>query len=60
MYSRNHCCRGKAVSIKLFCVSVALDMQHAKHLRLIKLSSVARQNVPYSSTLINKRQDFMK
>jgi hypothetical protein len=38
----NHCCRGKAVSIIYSdCVSVALVIQHAKHMYCIILSSVA-------------------
>jgi len=38
--SRNHCCRGKAMSIKYYdCVSVAIAMQRAKLLgRTILLS----------------------
>jgi hypothetical protein len=36
--SRNHCCRGKAVSITYSeCVSVALVIQHAKRMRRIIL-----------------------
>jgi hypothetical protein len=32
--SRNHCCRGKAISITYFeCVSLALVTQHAKLIR---------------------------
>jgi hypothetical protein len=37
--SRDHCCRGKAVSITYSeCVSVALFIQHAKRMRRIILS----------------------
>jgi len=36
----NHCCSGKAISITYSeCVSVASDIQHAKHLRLITVIS---------------------
>ena len=49
-YSRNHCCRGKAVcnsSTYSECVSVALVIQHAKRMRRIMLSSVAHPALPY-------------
>jgi hypothetical protein len=36
--SRNHCCRGKAISITYSeCVSVALVIQHARRMRRIIL-----------------------
>jgi hypothetical protein len=39
--SGNHCCRGKAVSIKYYeCVSIALVIRHAKCMCRIILSSV--------------------
>ena len=41
MYSHNHCCHGKAASIKYSeCLSAALVMQHAKCMRHITLSPV--------------------
>ena len=40
------------------CVHVALDIQHAKHIRRIILLSAACPAVPYFSTLSHKRPDF--
>jgi hypothetical protein len=49
--SRNHFCRRKTITITYSkCVSVALVIQHAKHMRRIILSSV----------LSYKRHDFRK
>jgi hypothetical protein len=57
--SRNHCCRGKAISFTYSeCVSVSLFIQHAKRMRRIILSSVACSTLQYLSTLSHKRHDF--
>jgi hypothetical protein len=54
--SRNHCCRGKAISIKYYeCVSVFLFF-----LRRIILSCVAWLALPYFSTSSHKQYDFRK
>jgi hypothetical protein len=59
--SRNHCCRGKAISITHSdCVSAALVIQYAKRMRRITLSSVACLILTYFSTLFHKRHDFRK
>jgi hypothetical protein len=57
--SRNHCCRGKVISITYSeCVSVALVIQHAKRMRRVILSSVVCPALPYFSTLTHERYDF--
>jgi hypothetical protein len=57
--SRNHYCRGKAMSIT--CSEravVTLVIRHAKRMRRIVLSPVASPALPYFSTLSHKRHDF--
>jgi hypothetical protein len=59
--SRNHWCRGKAISITYSeCVSVTLVIQHAKRMRRIILSSVAYLVLPHFSTLSHKRYYYRK
>jgi hypothetical protein len=41
-------------------VSVALVSQHARRMRRFVLLSVARQVLPYFSTLSDKQRDFWK
>ena len=56
---RNSCCRGEAISItSAECVSAALVIQHAKRMRHITLSYVARLSLLCFSTLLKKGQDF--
>jgi hypothetical protein len=58
LYS-NHYCSWKAINTTYSaCVSVALVIQHAKHMPRIVSSSVACLVLPYSSTLFHKRHDF--
>jgi hypothetical protein len=46
--SRNHCCRGKAISITYSeCLSVALIIRHAKRMRRVMLSSVVCLGLSY-------------
>jgi hypothetical protein len=59
--SYKHCCSGKAISITYSeCVSVALDIQHAKCMHRIILSSLSSLTVSYYSTLPYNRYDFWK
>jgi hypothetical protein len=57
--SRNHFCRVKAISITYSeSVSVALVIQHAKHMNCIISSSLACLVLQYFSTLSHKGCDF--
>ena len=57
--SCNRCWSGKAIIITYSeCVPVALSIQHAKRMRRIILSSVARVALLYFPTLPHKRHDF--
>ena len=57
--SRNHRCRGKAISNTYSeFVSVALVIQRAKRMRRITLLSVACPALTYFSSLFHKRYDF--
>jgi len=54
--SRNHCCRGKAISIaNSECVSVALLIQHANHMHHLFVCSLS---LPYFVRLPYKGRDF--
>jgi len=58
--SRNHYCRGKAVSITYSeCASITLVIQHLKRMCCITLSSVACLAELYFYTLSHKRHDFL-
>jgi len=57
--SRNHCCRGKGMSITYSeCVSVVLVTQHAVRMRFILLSSMTCVAVLSFSTLSRKQHDL--
>jgi len=52
--SRNHDCRGKALSITYSeCVSVSLVIQHTKRMRLVVFLSVSFTAAPYFSPNIS-------
>ena len=57
--SRNHCCSGKAITIK-YCeyASVALVIQHAKRTRHIVLSLCGLNGFQYFTKSSHKRYDF--
>jgi hypothetical protein len=52
---RNHCCRGKEISIIYECVFVALVIHHAEYMRCIMLSSASSPILPHFSTLSHKQ-----
>jgi len=57
--SRNHCCRGKAISITHSeCAYVTLCIQHAIRMRRIVLSSMDCTSLHYLLTLSHKRHGF--
>jgi hypothetical protein len=58
MRSRNHSFLGEITYSE--CVSVALVIQHAKRMRRIVLSNVARMVLHYFSTVTHKFYDFPK
>ena len=57
----NHCCRGKAISIKCYnCVPVSLVIQHVKRMYRIILPPMASLAPPYFFTLSQELHDFRK
>jgi hypothetical protein len=59
--SRNHCCRGKAISITYFEPAfIDLVTQYAKRMRLIILSSLACLTVPFFPHYITRWTIFRK
>ena len=59
--SRNHRHRGKAICITYSqCVALLLDIQYTKRMSHIIFSSVVCPDLPYFSTLFDKRYDFLK
>ena len=60
MRLRNHCCRGKVVSITHYeCVFVDLVIQHAKRMHCV-VSPMASLAPPHFYTLSHKRCDFQE
>jgi len=54
MRSRNHCCRGKAISSTYSeCVSVALVIKHAKRTRHIVICGLSGSTIFFLHYLIN-------
>jgi len=61
VFSHNHCCHGKAVSITYpGCMSVALVIQHALYMHHITLSSVVCLVLPHFSIVAHKRHESHK
>jgi hypothetical protein len=61
VYSRNHCCSGRAICITYSEREiVALGIQQAKHMRCIVLSLMAPLAVQHFSTLTHKQHNFQK
>jgi len=59
--SRNHCCRGRAISITYSeCEFVILVTHHALSMRRIILPSVAYPTLPHFSTLSDKQRHFRR
>jgi len=59
--SRNHYCRGKALSITYSeRISVSLVIQNTKRMRLIVLLSVSSTAAPYFSTISHKPHNLKK
>ena len=56
----NHFCSGKPITTYSEYVSVALVMQHVKHIHHIMLPHVACLALPYSSTLSHKQHELWK
>jgi hypothetical protein len=56
----NHCCRGKAINITYSeCVSVALGIQHAMHMRHTVTCGLSDSTI-FFPTLSHKRHDFRR